>query len=503
MFALVRSLSPREKQHFKREAKTHRSTAGYVGLFDAIAKGENKTDTALQEALKSRFGADKLALRKQYLFDALSRSLLGIRSGGSLVDRVQFSIRQADLLFERGVHQQAMKTARKAETLALNAHRFDLVWQALNVQRLVLAAHKGKLFRSTRMSEVLDRMEEALERQKDLQRALRIYNRAFDRTWRNTDGAGKEAAEKLRADLESARYRELPESPNAMAQVFACSAWSQYHHAEKDYRQSEDYLRRVQVLFDREPGLLEGLPALGITVSHNLANRAILNLEWDQVPKAVERIRNIPCSNARLLTKRYTGLVGLGVHYAAMTGQDLEATAWAEILQDWDTMLPKIGTHFRLDAELKRGLYDWCLGRPGEAAERLHRLLGEAMLARMPVQECMAHAAFLLAHLDLNNAGLAGDMAAARLRKQRKKPSPFAFEPLLLELVQALGQNPLAGQRQKLLREAAKALLKARASSDYRLYLPLDSWMAARQQGTAYAAQLAADTAGLPRIPGA
>jgi hypothetical protein len=372
LFALMRSMSAREKQHFKREAKTHRNAAGYVALFDEIAARLQASDAALQEQLKAQFGQQKLALRKQYLFDALSRSLLGTRSTHQVAAQVEFKVQQARLLYERDVHQQAIKAAKKAEQLALDIHRYDLQWQALNVQRLTMAAMRSKLSRKEQVEAVLARMEVALQRQMELQQAMTLYYRAFDRIWRKD----KEAAEDLRRDLEESQRQGLLDSPHALASAYALSAWSQYHHAEQDYARSESLLLKLQALFDREPGILESLPAWRITVAHNLANRAILRLDWANVAQAIERIQQVPKGPGRIEIKRYTGLVELCFQYAARTGQALEGSAWQEVQDDWERMLPRIGAIFRIDARLKRSIYAWCLGHSERAVVQLNRLLG-------------------------------------------------------------------------------------------------------------------------------
>jgi hypothetical protein len=113
----------------------------------------------------------------------------------------------------------------------------------------------------------------------------------------------------------------------------------------------------------------------------------------------------------------------------------------------------------------------------------------------------MTHSAFLLVHLDLGNSSLAGELASARLRKLRKQGLRFAFEQPLLELVESLGQSPLAADRKALLLQAREALKATHADSDYRVYLPVDEWLAAQLSGRRLLDIIREQSQGLPRIP--
>lgn len=494
LFALIRGLSTRERQHVKRVATAHAASAQYVALFDAIVKHAGEPDDALKRRLLAQWPAGRLAVQKRYLFEALCRILGPVGRDKRPGDRVALLHDQAGFVFARGLPRKALQLLERAHALARHAHRHDLLWQGLNLERRIVGGQFGDLFPRERLRAVLDGMAEAQRGMDESTRALDLYYRCMDQTWRQRT----EDARALRAALEDPAFEALAGSANAHARLYRHLAWNHYHHATQAYADSERHLRAAFEVFDDAPGLLEEYPAMRIGTAHNLGNRLLLRRAWAELPAILVRLLDTPVEDDAQRAKRDIALSALGLMYGAQSGQDLAPGPWASALTVPDRAGGRLGTHHRLDLLLKRAIHHWCRGRPEAAVDDLLAARQDPALDGLRVQAALVDLLFLLAHHDLGNAALAGERAAARMRRGRWT---FAFERPVYRLLRGLGEHPLPERRAALLDQSAAALVAVRDEADYRIYLPLDAWVAASREGTAFAERVSREGAALPRVP--
>ncbi len=494
LIVLIRSMSRREKQHFKREASAQSEHARYAELFDAIARSAKASDDEIKARLEAEWGAKKLKPLKAYLFKAVSRSLIQYLEGQVPSDEARFLLRQAALLKDRGLQDKALKALDRAARLAGESHRQDLLWQTHEVRRIVLAGRRDKLYRRENLHAALEGMETAAEKLLEYSRALRLYYRVWEGNWRSD----REARSALLEAMEAPECRRMAESSNATTRLYYLLAWSHFHVLESNLEASEARQREVLTLYAEEPGLLEENPQFQFSTAYNLANRLLMRQQLDSVPELVERIRNTPTHNTRMATKRLECIAAHAYHYAALTGQELEGSQWAEALQaESEAPMPFAASH-RIDIAMKRGLYHWTRGRPEQAIDAFLENERDADLKRMPIQFAVGRMALLLAHVDLGNRAFAAERAAAILRQNR---FDHTFERPMYLFLQRLPKTTAGSNLEQVVQALQAELHQARTVSDYRLYLPLDVWLEVLVRDAAFAEGLQAAGAHWPRIP--
>lgn len=498
LFVLVRSMSRREKQHFKREASAQSEHARYVELFDAIAKHSKQSDAAIKERLEDEWSSKQLKPLKAYLFKALSRSLLQYLEGTVPSDEAQFLLRQTTLLKDRGLQHRALKALDRVERLAGESHRSDLLWQALELRRILLANRRDKLYRRENLHGALEGMEAAALDLLEYSRALKLYYRVWEGNWRRS----REARSALLEALEAPEHKAMAHSANANVRLYHMLAWSHYQILESNLEASEALQRKVLDLFVEKPGLLEEHPQFQLSTAYNLANRMFMRHELKGIPPLVERVRHTPAPNPRLQTKQAECFAAHAFQYAALTGQDLEGSHWAGApMAEANAPLPFAVSH-RIDVTMKRGLYHWCRGRADEAIDALLENDRHPDLRRMPVHFAIGRMALLLAHVDMGNLDFAAERAQAIGRQYRNKAFEHAFEAPMYKFLERYGKRPQGEELQKLVDACGKALVEGRRISDYRLFLPLDEWLQSKAEKASFPAVLHQSGKGWPRIPG-
>ena len=145
LFHLIRSLTDREKRHFRRMNNQSGAGKGYVQLFNEIDK-QNKYD---EKAILRRMGADwyggQLSVAKNYLYTTILRFLTQQYSGpDALAGNLRLQVR---ILKEKNLFEQATKLLEKARKECREKELFHQHLQILNLEmELLMEARDMKQF---------------------------------------------------------------------------------------------------------------------------------------------------------------------------------------------------------------------------------------------------------------------------------------------------------------------------------------------------------------------
>ncbi len=114
LFYLIQAMSKSEKRYFTLDAqKSGRTSARYLELFHAI----NDMEEYDEQKLKKQFPKN-LPTDKNYLYEAILRSMRDYRSVNSHAARIKELMLDAKYLYERGLYQQSEERLSLARSLA-------------------------------------------------------------------------------------------------------------------------------------------------------------------------------------------------------------------------------------------------------------------------------------------------------------------------------------------------------------------------------------------------
>ncbi len=174
LFTLIKSLSKSEKIYFKRSVYNTGESTEYIKLFDEIEKQKKYNEIVL----KNKFSHIKqFPVFKSRLYETLLNSL------GRLAESTNYNymlisiLRNADVLFYRGLYAQSEKLVNKALKLAREAEDFNLILQALNIQKKII------LKQLIRDEKRISRLHTEESRVIDSIKNLSEYNRLFINTY--------------------------------------------------------------------------------------------------------------------------------------------------------------------------------------------------------------------------------------------------------------------------------------------------------------------------------
>ena len=140
---LIQSMSKSEKRYFKLFAGRHvrEKSSKYVELFDLLARGDAESNNGKSEAeLKETAGIRNLPSAKHYLYGLIMSALRAYHAGKSVHKRLREGIEDAELLFARGLLDQAARLLKQLYTLAEQREDFHALLLIVRRQREMISS---------------------------------------------------------------------------------------------------------------------------------------------------------------------------------------------------------------------------------------------------------------------------------------------------------------------------------------------------------------------------
>ncbi|MFI5171659.1 MAG: hypothetical protein ACHQFW_04670 [Chitinophagales bacterium] len=121
LFRLIKSLDKNEKGYFKKNAQSGSGVKdkNYLLLFDAIDAQESYNEDALIKKFRGQSFVKQFSVAKNYLWELILKSQRAYRSGSSKFMRLNALMESGEVLFEKGLYEEAMKMWEKAKALAI------------------------------------------------------------------------------------------------------------------------------------------------------------------------------------------------------------------------------------------------------------------------------------------------------------------------------------------------------------------------------------------------
>lgn len=121
LFKLIKSLEKPEKGYFKKFAQAYNKAADqqYLQLFDAIDAQNEYDEAAIIKKLKKNFPIGQISAAKNYLWELILKSQRAYRANASKFMRLNALMENGEILFEKGLYDQALITWERAKKLAL------------------------------------------------------------------------------------------------------------------------------------------------------------------------------------------------------------------------------------------------------------------------------------------------------------------------------------------------------------------------------------------------
>ena len=116
LFQLIKSLSQNEKRYFRIYASAHilHGKNNYMRLFEAIARQKIYDEKYIKQKFSRERFVKQLSVVKNYLYNLILKSLRNYHSSTSANAVLVNMLRDIEILYDKGLFQEAQKRIKKA-----------------------------------------------------------------------------------------------------------------------------------------------------------------------------------------------------------------------------------------------------------------------------------------------------------------------------------------------------------------------------------------------------
>lgn len=173
VFELVKTLSPADLKMLRK--RTESNTSAYIGLLDILVDAPKNNEVDFKKAFESTFKGVDYIETKSYLYKFLLRHLTSQEPGPNSFAQINYSFCTAEMLFSRGLTDEAISVYKQANKLALEEGFYQLSIVAIRrIKNLKL-----KTMRNARDYQEIKQLHEeeisALKNDRDVSEAMMLY----------------------------------------------------------------------------------------------------------------------------------------------------------------------------------------------------------------------------------------------------------------------------------------------------------------------------------------
>lgn len=270
LFKLIKSLEKAEKGYFKKFAQTHNKGAEqlYLKLFDAIDQQLEYNEPDLLKKFKSESFVKQLSVAKSYLWDLILKSQRAYRAQTSKFMRLNALMENGEILFEKGLYEQALVTWDKAKTLAEAYDEKAFILDIEAWKRRYFVDLKSELW-DTNVLPSFETSDKLLSQYKTTFEIQKLYYQITKYIKTYPDFRNPEHKQKYEALLQDPLLQAENEPVDFYGRLYFNYVHSNYHNLTNNESENLKYINKVIDLWNNNPLLINVEPIRYIAAINN------------------------------------------------------------------------------------------------------------------------------------------------------------------------------------------------------------------------------------------
>lgn len=287
---LINTLTKAEKRYFRMYTALQQGNKDYVNLFDLMEHQSFKSTAEVKLAFQQQYAGCSYDVCSKYLYKVLLDCLLHLRLQKQSTAMLTAGILKCDILFERSLHEDALKQLQKIQTTAAsNEKHLLLLWaQQQEIQLLQQLNFSGITAEelSNKQSDIQHTLDDIqqIRKQTSLYETLRhtLLYRGSARTIRQ-----QESVDVLHAGMPA----PVADSTTSMKTHLLFQA--HYHLATSDHPAALQVFHQLNHLLETNPALFEDTPADHLLIIEGILDSLRAGKHYEELFSFVDKIKRL------------------------------------------------------------------------------------------------------------------------------------------------------------------------------------------------------------------
>lgn len=439
LFQLVKSLTKQEKRYFKLFAARHviGKENKYVQLFDAMDKQDQYDEVKIKKKFKGQTFIKQLHVTKNYLYKLILNSLRQYHERNT-EDPFPVQMRNAQILFKKGLVQQSEKILNKAMKTATENERFLQILEIYRWKHHIL--HNRNDIKGLELYVNVDFQKEIdiLHIYKNYLEFQLLHDNIFIPYWKSggiRKVEEKEAYEKL---FQDELYQDINNAKSFNARMFYHNARFLYYFQIAEWERCLEHMQAQVLMFEelapaqrkgeREANYISSMINLYIIQKQlHRYHDGLLNLR---------KLRDIPTSSSSVKERLFTRSYNLEIDLYISTGQFRKGVS---NLKSFITGLPdyekKLQSLHRIGLYYNLAYLNFGAGKYDKALDWVNQLLDEPDLTTREDLYSFGRILNLFIHYELGNDQLLEYIVKSTYRFLLKRKRLYKAESIVLRFL--------------------------------------------------------------------
>ncbi|TWW01136.1 hypothetical protein [Chitinophaga pinensis] len=262
----------------------------YVNLFDLMEHQSFKSTAEVKLAFQQQYAGCSYDVCSKYLYKVLLDCLLHLRLQKQSTAMLTAGILKCDILFERSLHEDALKQLQKIQaTSATNEKQLLLLWaQQQEIQLLQQLNFSGIT------AEELSNKQSAIQHTLDVMQQVRQQTSLYE-TLRHTllyRGSARTIRQQESVDVLHAEMPP-PVSDSAISLKTHLLFQAHYHLATSDHPAALQVFHQLNQLLETHPALFEDTPADHLLIIEGILDSLRAGKHYEELFSFIDKIKRL------------------------------------------------------------------------------------------------------------------------------------------------------------------------------------------------------------------
>lgn len=452
LFDLIKVLTKQEKRYFKLYSSKYNKSKdnNYMRLFEVIDKQSVYDEKAIKRAFAGEKFVKQFHVVKNYLYHLILEALQAYGGGQTVNQQIQEALSKSQILYEKGLYEQALRLLKKAEKLAVIYEKFDSL---LKVYKKLKLLYTRKLAVSEH--EYYTNLYLQLE-----QKTMRQFQNLWEYEWISNEvfnlyfkvNAARQLKEKkaYQTLMQHPLLKEESKALSFRAKVFYFNIQAVCFEAIGEKRHCCKFRAETVALFEAHPHFIEESLLNYIVVLNNLVVMLATLKEYEAFDQHFEQLLKIPEWVKRKLSdeERVMLFRSRWSNQLQVLVQKKEFAKAIDLSQEIEREFKRLGN--TLNEAYKRPLYyffaycHFSVGNHLESLTYLEHLVHEDDVSFKLDLFRFGRMLYLLNHFELEHFDLLPSLIRSTQRYLQKLGKTYPMEHLLLQF---LKEVPYSNER--------------------------------------------------------
>ena len=439
LFQLIQSLDKQEKRYFKLFASRHviGKENKYVRLFDAI----NAQKAYDEEKIKKKFAGEaftkQIHVAKNYLYKLILNSLRSYNENKS-EDPFPLLMRNAELLWKKGLIKQSERLLAKAKNIAINNERFLQVLEVYEREHQII--HSRTDFNRLEEYVNVDFQEELkmLDYYRNFLEFQLLHDQIFIPYWKKGTIRNQEEKEALSQLFDKPLYQNIDNAKSFNARMFYHNARFTYYFLTGEFSRCYEHIQEQVFMFEQLPKAQlkdQRLKRYTSTVINLYIVQRELQL-FGEALLSLRKLREIPSHSitqkARLIIRSYN----LENDLYLSTGQFRKGLAnIPTLVAEFEQYKEYIEKQHRLGLFYNLAYIYFGVGDFHQSLDWINQLLNDPDLKTREDIHCFGRILNLFIHFELGNDQLLESIVKSTYRFLSRRKRLFKVESIILSFL--------------------------------------------------------------------